>query len=166
MKPPDDMMRENEVLRERLSRLSGASLRINESLDFDTVLQEVVDGARALTASRYGAITVLGEAGQTPDFIVSGLTGEEHQGLWDMPEGRGFFEYLSGLEEPLRVPDIDSHLGGLDMPRFLPSVPVKSLLVAPIRHQGVGVGTIYLAHATGDREFTREDEETLVLFAS
>ena len=166
MDRPDEMMRENEALRERLSRLSGASLRINESLDFDTVLQEVVDGARALTASRYGAITVLGEAGQTPDFIVSGLTGEEHQGLWDMPEGRGFFEYLSGLEQPLRVSDIDSHLLALNMPGFLPSVPVKSLLVAPIRHQGVGVGTIYLAHDTGDREFTREDEETLVLFAS
>ena len=28
-----------EALRERLSRLSEASLRINESLDFETVLQ-------------------------------------------------------------------------------------------------------------------------------
>ena len=166
MDPQDGPHREIARLRERLTRLSEASLRINESLDFDTVLQEVVDSARALTASRYGAITVWGEAGQTPDFIVSGMSGEEHQGLWDMPEGLGFFKYLSGLEEPLRVSDADSHLGGLDMPRFLPSVPVKSLLVAPIRHQGVGVGTIYLGHDTGDREFTREDEETLVLFAS
>ena len=30
--------RENQLLRERLSRLSAASLRINESLDFDQVL--------------------------------------------------------------------------------------------------------------------------------
>ena len=49
-------------------------LRINESLDFDTVLQDVVDSARSLTDSRYGAITVWGEAGHKPDFIVSGLT--------------------------------------------------------------------------------------------
>ncbi len=166
MDRPDERDRRIQELEERLSRLSVASLRINESLDFDTVLQETVDGARVLTASRYGAITVFGEGGKTPDFIVSGLTSEEHQGLWDMPEGRGFFEYLSGLEEPLRVSDIDSHLGGLDMPRFLPPVAVSSLLVAPIRHQGVGVGTIYLAHEARDREFTREDEEVLVLFAS
>ena len=33
-----DLARENEALRERLSRLSEASLRINESLDFGTVL--------------------------------------------------------------------------------------------------------------------------------
>ena len=162
----DELMRENAELRERLSRLSEAGLRINESLDFDTVLQEVVDSARALAASRYGAITVFGEAGQKPDFIVSGLTREEHQGLWEMPEGLGFFEYLSGLLEPLRVSDIDSHLKALSMPDFLPSVSISSLLVAPIRHLGVGVGTIYLAHETGGGEFTQEDEETLVMFAS
>ena len=166
MNPTDDLMQENKALRERFALLSQASLRINESLDFDTVLQEVVDGARALTASRYGAITVLGDAGQTPEFIVSGMSKEEHQGLWDMPQGRAFFEYLSGLGQPLRVSNVDRHLSALNMPSFLPSVPVKSLLVAPIRHQGVGVGTIYLAHDTDDREFTREDEETLTLFAT
>ena len=52
------------------------------------------------------------------------------------------------------------------MPRFVPSIPLRSLLVDPVRHQGVSVGTIYLAHETDDRAFTREDEETLVLFAS
>ena len=83
-----------------------------------------------------------------------------------MPEGLGFFEYLSGLEEPLRVSDIDSHLKALNMPRFLPSVPLGSMLVAPIRHLGAGVGTIYLAQETGGGEFTQEDEETLVMFAS
>ena len=153
-------------MEERLSRLSEASLRINESLDFDTVLQEVVDSARALTASRYGAITIPGEVFRHPTFIASGLTSEEYQGFWNMPEGLGFFEYLSGLQEPLRVSDIDSHLKALNMPDFLPLVPVSSVLVAPIRHLGVGVGTIYLAHETGGGEFTQEDEETLVMFAS
>ena len=166
MDQPDGHAQRIRELEERLSLLSGASLRINESLDFDTVLQEVADSARALTASRYAAITVLDEAGRLSDFIVSGLTREEHQGLWDMPEGLRFFQYLSGLEEPLRVSDIGSHLRALNMPEFLPSVPATSLLVAPIRHQGAGVGTIYLAHDSDDREFTREDEETLVLFAS
>ena len=43
------LRQENEFLRERLSKLSDAILRINESLDFDTVLQEVMDSARTLT---------------------------------------------------------------------------------------------------------------------
>ena len=153
-------------MEERLSRLSEAGLRISESLDFDTVLQEVVDSARALTASRYGAITIPGKVFRRPTFIASGLTREEHEGFWDMPEGLGFFEYLSGLEEPLRVSDIESHLKALNMPDFLPTVAVSSVLVAPIRHLGVGVGTIYLARDAGGGEFTQEDEETLVMFAS
>ena len=164
---PHKPVPENKAaLRDRLAKLSQASLRINESLDFDTVLQEVVDSARALTGSRYGAITVLGEAGQRPDFIVSGLTREEHQGLWEIPQGLGFFAYLSGLETPLRVSNIAGHLSALGMPDFSPPVAASAALVAPIRHQGGGVGTIYLAHETADREFSQEDEETLVMFAS
>ena len=146
--------------------MSEAILRINESLDFDTVLQEVVDSARTLTGSRYAAMTVVGEAGQSPDFIVSGLTEQEHQGLWNMPQGSGFFEYLSGLETPLRVSDVTVHLSALGMPEFSPSVAASSLLVAPMRHQGMGVGTIYLAHEAQGREFSQQDEETLVMFAS
>ena len=41
-----DLEREHRALRERLSRLTEANLRINESLGFDTVLQEVLDSAR------------------------------------------------------------------------------------------------------------------------
>ena len=157
---------ERQMLGDRLSRMSQAMLRINESLDFDTVLQEVVDSARTLTEARFGAITVLDETGQPPDFIVSGLTREEHQGLWEMPQGLGFFEYLSQVETPLRVSNISSHLSALGMPDFSPTVSASALLVAPMRHQGVVVGTIYLAHEAEGREFSREDEETLVMFAS
>ncbi|MXZ90421.1 MAG: response regulator [Chloroflexi bacterium] len=162
----DELVRENEALRDRLSRLGQASLRIDESLDFDTVLQEVVDSARVLTGSRYGAITVLDETGGLTDFIVSGLTREEHQGLWEMPEGLAFFEYLSGVRAPLRLSNIASHLRVLGMPEYSPPVSTSALLVAPIRNRGEGVGTIYLAHEMAGQEYSQEDEETLALFAS
>ena len=56
---PHEPMPENEAaLRERLSRLSQTSLRINESLDFDMVLQGNLDSACALTGVRYGAMTL------------------------------------------------------------------------------------------------------------
>ena len=166
MKRDDERSGEIASLLERLSRLSEASLRINERLDFDDVLQEVVDSARSLTGSRYGALTVFSETGELPDFIVSGMSPQEQQGLWNMPEGLGFFEYLSGLETPLRVADVGAHVGALGMPEFRPSVPVTSLLVAPVRHGGVGVGTIYLGKGDEGGAFTQEDEDTLVLFAS
>ena len=49
MNQSDERDREIKALRDRLSRLSEASLRINESLDLDTVLQGVLDSARSLT---------------------------------------------------------------------------------------------------------------------
>jgi len=55
---PDQRVRDHEALQERLTRLSEASLRINESLDFDEVLQCVLDAARSLTAARYGVMTL------------------------------------------------------------------------------------------------------------
>ena len=39
MRNSGELERENEALRDRLSRLSEASVRINESLDFETVSQ-------------------------------------------------------------------------------------------------------------------------------
>ena len=63
MNLPDDLLRENRALRERLALLSQASLSINESLDFDTVLQGVLDSARSLAGARYGVIALHDAAG-------------------------------------------------------------------------------------------------------
>ena len=41
-----------------------------------------------------------------------------------------------------------------------------AFLGAPIRHKGEHVGNLYLSNKEGGGEFTREDEETLMMFAS
>ena len=64
--------RENQPLRERLSRLSAASLRINERLDFDQVLQGALDSARSLTGARVGVMTLLDDEGRVQNFLSSG----------------------------------------------------------------------------------------------
>ena len=97
LKNPDERDQHIEALRNRLSKLSEASLRINESLDLDTVLQEILDSARTLTDALYGVIVSLDEKGQVEDFLFSGLTTEESQQLSAMPEVLKIFEYLSIL---------------------------------------------------------------------
>ncbi len=159
---------EIQSLRERLSRLSEASRRINESLDFDTVLQGVLDSARSLTGASYGVLTLVDDGGQLLDFLSSGMTTEESRGLWDLP-GEQLFAYLTGLTEPLRLPDLLGHVRQLGFPEFRPALPLGSLvpfLAAPILHRGRQEGNIYLAKETSDPEFSQEDEDTLVMFAS
>ena len=101
MKDDVGLRQQIEALRERLSRLSEASLRINESLDLDSVLQGVLDSARSLTGARYALITTLDGSGQAEEFLVSGLTSDESRRLWELPAGQQFFQYLSGLPGPL-----------------------------------------------------------------
>ena len=59
-------------LRQRLTRLSQACLRINESLDVDTALQAVMDGARSLAGAPYSAITTLDASGRVDDTLGAG----------------------------------------------------------------------------------------------
>ena len=160
---------EAENLRVRLSRLSEASLRINESLDFDTVLQGVLDSTRSLTNARYGVMILLDDSGQVQDFLSSGMTDEEDGRLWDLPEGARLFEYLGSIAGPLRVPDLLGHIRSMGLPELRPPVevsPAVSFLASPVFHRGERVGNVYLAEKEGGEEFTRQDEETLVMFAS
>ena len=169
MQNADDLAQENEALRDRLSRLSEASLRINQSLDLDAVLQGVLDSARSLTGARYGVITLLDDSGGIRDFLSSGMTAEEAGQLWDLQDGLLLFEYLNGISEPLRLPDLLGHIRSLGLPEFRPPLavgPVVSLLAAPVLHRGERAGNVYVAEKEAGREFTREDEETLVMFAS
>ena len=75
----DQTAAENAALRARISALSAASLRISASLDLETVLNEVVESARALTGARYGAIATIDEAGVPQDFVTSGFTQGSHR---------------------------------------------------------------------------------------
>ena len=166
MNDAEHLRRESDTLRERLSRLSEASLRINESLDLDTVLQDVLDSARSLAGARYGVLAVLDDSEQVEALLASGLAPAEFQGLQEIPGGEGFFRYLGSLTGPLRVADFAGHARSRGMAEFLPPVPVLALLAVPIRRLGHAVGHIYVAHSEPGAEFSAEDEETLVTFAS
>ena len=164
----DQRDRELEALGERLTRLSEASLRINESLEFDEVLQGVLDSARSVTAARYGVMTLLDEGGQVQDFLSSGTTAEEAERLWLTPDPYQIFESLTEISEPLRVADLVKHVRSLGFTEFEIPVPVEvfSFLAVPMFYRGERVGHVFVGDKDGGAEFTRADEETLVMFAS
>ena len=97
MKSPEELKQENKVLRDRISQLSVASLRISSSLDVNTVLREVVKSARSLTRSRFGAIVTIDDSGQIQDFVTSGITPEEKQGMANWPDGPRLFAHFRDL---------------------------------------------------------------------
>ena len=169
MTSPGDLERENEALRERLSRLSEASLRINESLDLESVLQGALDSARVLTEARYGVIIILDASGQIEDFLTSGMSADDDQWLNNLPVGPELFSHLTQMSAPTRLRDLHGYMRSLGLPEISPPMDVSpsiSYLGAPIKHWGDRIGGIYLGGKEGGREFSEEDEETLVMFAS
>ena len=162
----DDRSRPPAALPERLARLGEAGLRISDGLELDAVLQRVLDSARALTGARYGVLTTLDDAGRMEDFLATGLSPEEAQQLWQMPGGTELFEYLNGIPEPWRVADFAEHVQAMGLPEFIPPTPTGAFLTVPILHESARVGHIHVGYDDGGREFSPEDEETLVMFAA
>ena len=156
MEQADDQAREIAELRDRLSRLSQASLRINESLDFDTVLQGVLDSACSLTGVRYGAFILLDDAGQMREFFGSGMTPEQERKLWAEPDRVRFLDYVGRIQKPLRLRDFRSYTRTLGLPEFPPPMaisPVLTFLAAPIRHLGECGGAFYVGEKEVGRAF-------------
>ena len=160
-----ELREQNEALRQRLTRLSAAVLRINASLDPDAVLQEVVNSARALTGARYGIIVTLDDAGRPREFVTSGLTPEERNQLAAWADGPRLFEHFRGLAGPLRLADVAVYVRSLGFSSD-PIARWKVVQGTPMRHGDVPVGNFFLADKEGGQEFTSADEEVLVLFAS
>ena len=160
----DKLRREIEALRELISRLSGAILRINETLDLATVLREVVECACALTSARYGVIATVDGAGRVREFVSTGLTEDEHWRMAQWRDGLRLFARLCDLPSILRTADVTAWVRDLGFSTDL--LPAQTFVGMALSHRGERVGNFYLAGKEGAREFTGEDEEVLALFAS
>ena len=68
MKTVDRIRDEIEGLRERLSKFVETGVRINESLEFDTVRQSVLDSASVLVHARYAVIAPHDDEGDGSGF--------------------------------------------------------------------------------------------------
>ena len=160
----DDLLRENRALRERISALNAAILRINASLEFDTVLRETLASARALTGARYGIIVTVDEAGAPRDFVFSGFSAGEERELAGWPGSSRLFEHLRELPGPLRLADLAGYVRALGIapdPFFS-----RTFQGTPMRRRGEDIGNFFLGEKADGEEFSADDEELLVLFAS
>ena len=160
------LARETEVLCARLARLGEAGLRFTENLEWDTVLQEVLDAAQEISAARYGVISLFSDSGDLDQFLAAGLTPTQSQDLSAMFGGFEVLDHLRRLPGPIRAPDFPGYVRSLALPDFNPPASLGALLSVPIRYQSDNVAHLLLANEVAEREFTREEEETLVILAS
>ena len=149
---------------QRQAALLQAALEISGELSLPVVLQRIVDLAAQLTGARYGALGVLGPGGQITEFITQGLTAAEREAIGHVPVGRGILGLLIREPHPLRLRDLHDHSQSIGFPPHHPAM--SSFLGAPVLARGQVFGNIYVTEKQGANEFTREDEESLVILAT
>jgi signal transduction histidine kinase len=147
-----------------LLALHEAGLAIAGQLQVEHVLQKVVDQARDLIGARYGAIAVVGSHQTMGMFITTGISAEERARLGPPPDGHGLLGIVLNEGQRVRIAEValDPRFSG-----FPPGhPPMRSLLAVAIFSEDSVIGNLYLANKLNGFEFSAEDEETLVRFAT
>jgi signal transduction histidine kinase len=148
----------------RKEMLLQAGLALASELSLETVLQRIVDLARQITGAHYGALGVLGPDRRIQQFITAGIDDETRRAIGHYPTGGGLLGALIEDAKPLRLADISKDPRSVGFPPHHP--PMKSFLGAPVKALGSVYGNIYLTEKEGAPEFTREDEEDLLVLAT
>jgi len=158
------MQKRLERTNAELLSLHAAALDVYRELSLEVVLQKVVDQARALVDARYGALSVITDENRIDSFVTSGISAEERARIGAPPVGNGLLGVVLHEGHRLRLPDIRQDSRSVGFPPNHP--PMRSLVAAPILCGGPFRGNLYLAEKAGGAEFTAEDEESLVRFAT
>jgi len=148
---------------EELLALHGAGLDVTAELALNTVLNKVVDRARALVGAQYGALAVVDANGRIEAFLTSGITPQQRERLGAPPTGHGLLGVVLNHGERLRLHDLTSDPRSQGFPPDHPMM--RSLLAVPITCKTPFLGNLYLAEKEDGTAFSGDDEETLVRFA-
>jgi signal transduction histidine kinase len=143
--------------------LHEAGLDVASELGLDVVLQKVVDHATELLGARYGALSVPKPAG-IEAFITSGITPEQRALIGPPPVGHGLLAVVLEEGQRLRMPDLMRDSRSVGFPANHP--PMHSLLAVPVVSGGRVLGNLYVAEKQAAAEFSDDDEEALVRYAT
>jgi signal transduction histidine kinase len=146
-----------------LLELHAAALVVTADLSLDTVLQTIVDRARDLLGTKYGAISVIDQTDSITSFVTSGIDEELRLVIGDPPHGRGVLGVALHEGQRLRLDDISRDPRSVGFPAGHP--PMHSLLAVPVVCRVPHRGNLYLSEKHDGGGFTADDEEVLVRFA-
>ena len=148
---------------EKLLVAYEAALDIGTRLDIDSVLQRVVDLARAVVPSKYAALGVLDDSGMVQQFVTSGIDAETRAAIGPPPQGHGLVGELIRHGAPMIVPDIAADPRSVGFPPHHP--PMRSMLGVPIVLNDRTLGDLYLTEPIG-APYSEDDLEIVQMLAA
>ncbi|HST41448.1 MAG TPA: GAF domain-containing protein [Conexibacter sp.] len=148
----------------RLRRILEVGRSVVSELELETLLQRVLEEARALTGARYAALGILDEQRRELErFVTVGIDPAAHAAIGDLPRGRGVLGVLIRDPRPLRLDDVGEHMRSYGFPLGHPQM--RTFLGVPILVRGEAYGNLYLTEKENGEPFDADDEEAIVLLA-
>jgi GAF domain-containing protein len=126
-------------------------------------LQQVVDMARDLIASRYAALAVTDENDNIEGFVVSGLQPDEEKKLKAAPLGHGPLGTMRKDGLPVRIDDLEQFRESFGFPPKHPDM--KTLIGVPLWVESTLRGALYVTDRQNGEGFVEADEAILKLLA-
>lgn len=157
-------LREVELRERGWAALRSASLDVSSELSLEVVLKIMVEQARNLIGTHYGALAVYDEQGAIQTFVTSGIGRDQEKEIGAPPVGQGLLGVVLHHGQSLRIDDLrtDARSGG-----FPPNhPPMRSLLAVPVPCRSPFHGNLYLSEKREGDAFSQTDEEILGHFAS
>jgi signal transduction histidine kinase len=148
----------------KLRRLLDVGRTLVAELDYETVLERILEEAREITGARYAALGVLSEdRSELERFLTKGIDDETHRAIGDLPRGRGVLGVLIEDPRPLCLTEVGEHPQSYGFPPGHP--PMSSFLGVPVVIRGQAWGNLYLTEKHGGKAFTEDDQEATFLLA-
>ena len=152
------------LTQDELERLLAVGRALVAELDLESVLSQLLETARDLTAARYAALGILDENKRELErFLTIGVDEETRRVIGPLPRGHGVLGELIRNPEPLRLPDVTEHPRSYGFPAGHP--PMTTFLGVPVAVRGDAFGNLYLTDKAGGDDFTERDERLLVVLA-
>ncbi|WP_261562999.1 GAF domain-containing protein, partial [Frankia tisae] len=140
----------------RMQGLLDAVVDVARELSLPVTLRRIAQAASQLVDAEYGALGVIGEAGEITELIHVGFAEGVPAMIGRLPLGRGLIGESLRSPRPLRVPDATRDPAAVGFPPGRPRF--DTFLNVPIVVRGEAFGTLFLGAKHGGGEFTLEDE--------
>jgi signal transduction histidine kinase len=136
-------------------KLLEAGLALASELDFDLVLQRIIELAVEITGARYAALGIMGPDDRIVEFLTTGISAEQRAHIGHLPVGEGILGALIGDQRPLRLANISEDPRSVGFPANHPPMRTEDderALVILAAHAGVAIQNARLYEQATTRE--------------
>ncbi len=161
--PVDGPLEAPPLTVDELQALVDATREIASILEFEPVLQLIVDRVRGLVGAEYAALGIVDASGRIERFVTSGISHEDRARIGAPPQGLGLLGLIIRDGRSYRIADIGRHPDSTGFPPHHPKM--RSFLGVPVGVRGRSVGNLYLTNKLDAPEFSDADALLVEMFS-